>query len=260
MRSTSSLLLTLLLATALTSFLHSCTKDPSNPNRYAQVAFKLTDAPCDYDHLYLDVVGLEYHTDSNGWETADPFNAGIYDLLELTNGLDTLLCQLELPEGKLSQVRLILGENNELVIGSNTYPIKVPSGQQSGLKLNLHQYLDAATSYTIWLDFDACKSVVVKGNGNYSLKPVIRAFSDSTNGKLKGYVLPDSLPSYVYAIDGSDSFMTISRADGFFMICGLDGTYDLFIEPTDTSVADSLIQNIAVDFGEIVDMDTIQLN
>ena len=243
----------------LFTFLYSCSKDPASPNQYAKVDFRLMDAPCDYDHLYIDIEGMEIHTDSNGWETVEDFNAGVYDLLELTNGLDTLLCQVELPEGRLSQIRLILGDDNDLVIGANTYPIKTPSAQTSGLKLNLHQYLDAGTSYTIWLDFDACKSVVVKGNGDYSLKPVIRAFSDSTNGKLKGIVQPDSLPTAVYAIDGSDSIMTISNPDGFFMICGLDGTYDVYFEPSDTALNDSLMQGVSVGFGEIQDLDTVKL-
>ncbi len=240
--------------------LYSCSKDPAAPQQTAQVAFMLTDAPCDYDHLYIDVEGMEIHSDSNGWENVEDFNAGVYDLLELTNGLDTLLCQVELPAGKLSQIRLILGDDNELIIGANNYPIKTPSAQTSGLKLNLHQNLSAGTSYTIWLDFDACKSVVKKGNGDYSLKPVIRVYSDSTNGKLKGVVQPDSLPTSVYAIDGSDSFMTITNPDGFFMICGLDGNYDVYFEPSDTSVSDSLMPNVSVGFGQIVDLDSVQLN
>ena len=236
--------------------LSSCSKDAVNPE-YAQVSFRLTDAPCDYDHLFIDIEALEIHSDSNGWESITPFNAGIYDLLELTNGLDTLLCTTELPEGKISQIRLILGDDNQLVVDGTTHDIKIPSGSQSGLKLNLHKYLDAGTSYTIWLDFDVCKSVIEKGNGSYSLKPVIRTFADSTNGKLKGYIQPDSLPTYVYAIDNNnDSILSITNPDGFFMICGLDGSYDVWINPTDTTVTDSFITGVQVDFGKIVDLDT----
>ncbi|MFY0642979.1 MAG: DUF4382 domain-containing protein [Bacteroidia bacterium] len=248
-----------LVAFALIAFeLNSCSKDAVKPST-AQVSFRLTDAPCDYDHLYIDIEGMEIHSDSNGWESILPFNAGVYDLLTLTNGLDTLLCTTELPEGTISQIRLLLGDNNEIVVNGTNHDIKIPSGSQSGLKLNLHQHLDAGTSYNIWLDFDACKSVVEKGNGQYSLKPVIRTFADSTNGKLKGYVQPDSLPSYVYVINNNDSILSITNPDGFFMICGLDGTYDVWINPTDTTVSDSLISSVNVDFGEIVDLDTVNL-
>ena len=157
--------------------LYSCGKEDSVMEMtMAEVEFRLMDGPCGFDNLYIDVQGIEIHFDSAGWQSLEPFNSGIYDILELANGLDTLLCKVLLPEGKISQVRLLLGSNNTIVVDGVTNDIKVPSGSQSGLKLNLHQTLNANTSYTIWLDFDACKSVVVKGNGTYSLKPVIRPF------------------------------------------------------------------------------------
>lgn len=227
-------------------------------NNQAQVAFRLMDAPCDYEHVYIDVQGMEVHIDST-WYTLTPFNAGVYDILELANGLDTLLCDILLEPGKLSQLRLILGENNSLVLDGNSYDLKTPSAQQSGLKLNIHQDLLANTSYTVYLDFDACKSIVRKGNGDYSLKPVIRAFTDSTNGKLIGYVMPDSLSPVVNVIENSDTVTAIPNSSGFFMVCGLDGVYDVFIEANDTNYSDTLISNVTVSFGEIVDMDTITL-
>jgi hypothetical protein len=239
----------------------SCSKDQLVSNKgMAEVEFRLMDGPCDYDHLFIDVQGVEIHTDSAGWQNLTPFNAGVYDVLELTNGLDTLLCKVMLPEGRVSQLRLLLGDNNSLETNGSTYDLKVPSGSQSGLKLNLHQNLLANTSYSIWLDFDACKSIVLKGNGDYSLKPVIRVFSDSTNGKLMGYVNPDSLQSVVNVIENSDTITAIPESNGYFMVCGLDGTYDVFVEANDTSFNDTLIQNINVDFGKVVSMDTIFLN
>ncbi len=224
------------------------------------VEFRLTDGPCDYDHLYIDVKGIEIHSDSTGWQDLQPFNAGIYDILELTNGLDTLLCRTTLPVGTISQIRLILGDNNTLETDGSTYDLAVPSGSTSGLKINLHQQLLANTSYSIWLDFDACKSIVRRGNGTFGLKPVIRAFSDSTNGKLTGYVLPDSLNSEVHVIDNGDTITALPEANGYFMVCGLDGVYDVHIASNDSTVQDSLIPNVSVDFGEIVSLDTINLN
>lgn len=44
--------------------------------------------------------------------------------------------------------------------------------------------------YKLWLDFDAGRSVVEIGNGNYILKPVIRIYSEATSGAIKGSVLP----------------------------------------------------------------------
>jgi hypothetical protein len=240
---------------------YSCRQDPGAILSRATIDFYLTDAPCDYDHVWIDIQGLEIHSDSNGWESVEPFNSGVYDLLELSNGLDTFLGTIDLPVGKVSQIRLILGDGNSLEIDGNSHDLKVPSGSQSGLKLNLHMDLQANTSYVVWLDFDACKSVVQKGNGEYSLKPVIRAFSDSTNGKLKGYVMPLSAGATVHAIDNGDTFRALPDTNGYWMITGLDGTYDVWVLPdTSSGLSDTLIPGVNVPFGAIVDMDTIQLN
>ncbi len=237
----------------------SCKEEVMETMGTSDVSFRLTDAPCDYDNLFIDVQGIEIHSDANGWEILSPFNAGIYDILELTNGLDTLLCQVDLPAGKVSQIRLILGESNSIVVDGSTYPIKTPSAQQSGLKLNLHKDLLANASYTIWLDFDACKSVVKKGNGDYSLKPVIRVFSDSTDGKLKGIVMPDTISTQVHVIQNNDTITTIPNSDGRFVVCGLDGTYNVYIESFNSNFNDSLISSVSVGFGQIVDLDTVRL-
>lgn len=245
----------------LVSFAVSCQKDAVTYQNKANVEFRLMDGPCDYDNLWVDVQEIQIHSDSNGWESIEPFNAGVYDILELTNGLDTLLCQAQLPAGVVSQIRLVLGANNSLVYDGVTYDLKVPSGMQSGIKLNLHKELLANVSYTVWLDFDACKSVVLTGRGEYILKPVIRVFSDSTNGKLNGVVLPTSVDAIVNVIENSDTIATaIPNDDGYFMVCGLDGTYDVYIDAIDTAYNDTTLTNITVNFGEIVTLDTINLN
>ena len=250
-----------ILAVVLATAVFSCSPDQIDPvNGTARLAIRLTDAPCDFDHLYVDVQGIEVHSESNGWQSLSPFNTGIYDILELTNGLDTLLCQVDLPAGTISQIRLILGDNNSLVENGQTFTMDVPSGSQSGLKVNLHQELLANTSYTVWLDFDACRSVVRKGNGGFGLKPVIRAFADSTNGKLRGWVLPDTVSSTVHVIDGSDTVSAIPNGEGYFLVCGLDGTYDVFVESGNPTFGDTLVQNVQVPFGSIVTMDTLLLH
>ncbi|MBT8327504.1 MAG: DUF4382 domain-containing protein [Bacteroidia bacterium] len=250
----------LLVAVGLTILgVVSCKENVEMSPDKATLAFRLTDAPCDYDNLFIDVQGIEIHSDSNGWESLTPFNSGVYDILELTNGLDTLLCQVDLPAGTVSQIRLMLGENNSLVTGGTSYDLKTPSAQQSGLKLNLHKELLAGTSYTVWLDFDACKSIVQKGNGGYSLKPVIRVFSDSTDGKLKGVIMPDTISTQVHVIQNSDTITSIPNNDGSFVVCGLDGTYDVLVESFHTNYNDSMISSVSVGFGEIVDLDTVRL-
>jgi hypothetical protein len=96
--------------------------------------------------------------------------------LLLQNGIDTLLViSQEIPEGKLSQIRFILGKENTVVVSGISYPLELSSEDESGLKLNIHQDLVDNTSYTISVDFDATESVLENRNGTYKLKPVLRA-------------------------------------------------------------------------------------
>lgn len=240
----------------LIMFFSSCKKD----NQYTKLDIRLTDAPGQFDNVFIDIQGVEIHSDSGGWITASNFNAGIYDLLEFNNGLDTLLCAIDFPVGKISQIRLILGNNNAVVVDSVTYPLTTPSAQQSGLKLNLHMDLQPNVSYTILLDFDAAKSIVLNGNGTYILKPVIRAISDLSNGKIKGVVASMSAQPTVYAINATDTVSAIPDNNGFFMICGLNGTYDLLVSPGNSAFQDTVLRGIQVSWGSIINVDTITLH
>jgi len=174
--------------------------------------------------------------------------------------MDTLLASVQLPTGNLSQVRLVLGNNNSVVFDSVSYPLSTPSAQQSGLKINLHENLLANESYTFWLDFDAGKSIIEKGNGDYSLKPVIRAYSGLTNGKIKGYVMPLNAQATLYSIQGVDTFTAIPNSDGFFMFTGMNGSYDINVSPANAAYQDTNLYGVQATYGQITDLDTITLN
>ncbi|MCB0699362.1 MAG: DUF4382 domain-containing protein [Chitinophagales bacterium] len=170
------------IAVIATSFLFTaCKKEETNtnvqPTATAKVNFHLTDAPADYDAVYIDIQQVEVTMEGSAAVTLTPVRPGVYNLLDFRNGLDTLLLRADLPAGKISQMRLILGKNNSVVVNGQTHAMTTPSGQQSGLKLNLKEEFKAGGSYDVWIDFDAGSSIVVTGNGKYMLKPVIRAFS-----------------------------------------------------------------------------------
>ncbi len=105
----------------------------------------LTDAPADYDAVNIEVVGLQVKASTDpgegGWQTMTlPATPVTYNLLDFANGMETLLSTNELPAGKISQLRLILGNNNTIVVDgiAEPLPLEVPSGQESGLKFNIH--------------------------------------------------------------------------------------------------------------------------
>jgi len=253
-------------AIALAAFSTSCKKSDNNngtnnSNGTAQVSMHLTDGPGVYDHIYLDVQQIEVTMNGSAAVTLTPVRQGIYDILQFRNGLDTLLARAAVPAGTVAQIRLILGSNNSIVVNGTSYPLNTPSAQESGLKLNLNQTFTAGGSYDIWLDFDAAKSIVQTGNGSYKLKPVVRAYSALTNGRIKGYVLPLTAMATVYAIQGTDTMAAIpNTADGYFMFSGLaDGTYTIMVDPGVSTLQIYTKTNVAVSYGVITDLGTITL-
>jgi hypothetical protein len=251
-----------LLALVTCGILSSCKKDSSEQQGgTAKLNVHLTDGPADYDAIFIDVQRVEIHSDVSGWVSVAPVVPGVYNLLDFSNGLDTLLCAATLPAGSISQMRLVLGNNNSIVVNGTSHPLSTPSAQQSGLKFNIHEELAVNGSYDIWIDFDAGKSIVEHGNGDYSLKPVIRTYTALTNGKIKGFVLPLSANAVVYAINGADTFSAIPAVDGHFLFCGLpQGTYSLWVDAgVNTGLQDWLQANVTVTFGTITDVGVITL-
>ncbi|MFN8776610.1 MAG: DUF4382 domain-containing protein [Flavobacteriales bacterium] len=105
--------------------------------------------------------------------------AGMYNLLDFQNGLVTLIVPpQQIPIGHISQFRLILGDDNYVVVGGVPFDLALSSQDESGLKLNLHEEINADEDYTIVVDFDASQSVLLQGNGTYRLKPALTATVD----------------------------------------------------------------------------------
>ena len=163
----------LLVIALLGVIITSCKKENQNAN----ITVRMTDSPADYLQVNVDITGLEVHHESLGWISL-PIKAGIYNLLDLQNSVSVVLAdKAEFPIGHITQIRLILGSNNTVVTLSGIFPLTVRSGSETGLKINADQDILANKSVDILFDFDANASVVLEGNGKYSLKPVLRILS-----------------------------------------------------------------------------------
>lgn len=239
----------------------SCSDDTDNGGT-ATVNVKLTDGPAMYDAVNIDVQRIEINANGN-WVPINFPNPGIFNILDFKNGLDTALGQAVLPAGNVSQMRMILGPDNSIVVDGVTYPLQTPSAQQSGLKFNWNQTLVAGGAYNVWIDFDAGRSVVKTGNGSYILKPVIRTFSELTDGQIKGYVLPAASQPIVHVISATDTIATaLPNPDGFFMFRGLpQGTYKVSYDAENsTGYMDESINDVNVVFGQVNDLGTKTLH
>jgi len=236
----------------------------SDNDQTARLEVRLTDAPGDYEEVNIDIQSVQIHTSdgnqNSGWTTLD-VEKGVYNILKLTNGLDTLLASSELPAGRISQIRLILGDNNSIKVGGESKPLSTPSAQQSGLKLNLQADLTEGITYTIVLDFDAARSIVRRGNGTYSMKPVIRALERTTTGSIKGMVTPlEAAPAAVFAISGTDTLATAytDEAGKFILRSILPGTYTVGIDAKEGYI-DAKKENVEVTLGNITDLGVVTI-
>lgn len=149
----------------------SCSKD----NKNTTLNLRLTDNPVPFQEVNVDIreVRVKFSDDlsDNDWITLTT-NTGIFNLLTL-QGVDTALSTGLLPSNTLKQIRFILGTNNSVKDGGVLYPLVIPSGAESGLKINIDKELNS-TVETLVIDFDAALSVLKEGNGDYKLKPVIK--------------------------------------------------------------------------------------
>lgn len=176
--------------------LGSCTKDesgqdpvdPTNTQNQQNngttggksfLQIRMKDAPAGLDSVVVDIqqvrVLMAYDSLSadTGWIDLQT-NAGLYDLLSFQNGIDTAIASGTVPTDTLQQIRFILGSNNYVVDTAGvTHPLFIPSGAESGLKVNLSRVM-GATWNTVLIDFDAAASIHRQGNnGRYMLRPVL---------------------------------------------------------------------------------------
>ena len=224
---------TILIASAIVFgiFLNSCSSDSSTSGKYAYKV-RMTDAPGPYEKVNIDLQAVEI-IGSDGQTVTLNTTAGIYNLLDLSNGISTAIATSALVDVKASQIRLLLGTNNTIMLDGVSYPLATPSADQSGLKINVSQTLLENIDNTILIDFDANTSVVETGAGTYKLKPVLRTIQATVVGNIKGTVTPIGSLAVVTATSSSNVVYSSSvNALGQFQVSGLPvGVYSVTVTP-----------------------------
>jgi hypothetical protein len=257
-------LLILILAAGLFAVI-SCNKSTSRSTGTGQMEVRLTDDPSTYEAVYIDIQQVEVNVSSDtgtssGWQPVPLLRPGVYNLLDFRNGIDTVLAAADLPAGTFSQMRMILGDSNSVVVNGQSYPLKTPSAQESGLKFNIHATLTAGIVYRLWIDFDAGHSIVATGSGKYILKPVIRTYSAAIGGSIEGYVLPGVAQPEVFAIQGTDTLLALpDSTNGYYFFGGVAaGSWNLLFHTQDTLYVDTSA-SVTVNTGAVTDVDTVIL-
>jgi hypothetical protein len=205
----------------------------------------LTDTPaCGFDSVNVTVTKVRVHQSSSasdtdaGWTDITLSPAQKIDLLSLNNGVLFNLGETTLTAGHYTQLRLVLDPNTSVGLVNSVVPtggvetaLVTPSAVQSGIKLVNQFDVAAGQRVDLLLDFDACKSVVKRGNGTYALKPVIKVIPFEPNG-IKGFVDLALINSTVMVTAQQNGVIVQSTAPitqtGEFFLARLDpGNYDV---------------------------------
>ncbi|MCL9808289.1 DUF4382 domain-containing protein [Flavobacterium luminosum] len=257
-------LLSLLLMVFTTLSFQSC-NDNDDTEKTATINVRMTDAPGDYDAVYVEVLDVMIKSDANpdetGWVSIGTAAPQVYNLLDLTGGVSALLASdAVIPSGHLGQIRLVLGDDNSVVKDGVTYPLKTPSAQQSGLKLLVNKNLEAGYTYDFLLDFDVEKSVVVQAGSsdNFNLNPVIRVSTVANSGIIKGIVTttPPGVQVLASVKVNEEVVSAYTDAEGKFQINGIPaGAYSVTLTPDATSgLQPKIIDNVIVQNGQVTDL------
>lgn len=245
----------------------SLDKDENISEGMAKVNIFLVDAPASFDEVWVEVVAIEVlpkgerEENGNAWLNL-PYeqNDRKINLLTLTGGNAANLGSIEVPAGEISQIRLILGEDNYLISNGDRIDLRTPSAQQSGLKLKIDKPIQAGLSYDLVIDFDVARSIVRAGNsGQFILRPVLRVVAEAL-ATVEGTVLPlQAGPVSVMALIGQDTVSTFTNDNGFFVMRGLrEGTYSVILTPNE-NFESLLLEDVFLRAGEIKRLEPQQL-
>lgn len=258
-----SLMFTILFFLGLSGCSESSTEN-SNGTQQGDIKLYLVDSPGDYDAVNIVITEVSVHLTSNdtvsGW-TVISDSLRTINLLNLTNGNFDILGRHRLDVGRYTQIRLKIGTGSNVVVNGQTYPLNIPSGSQSGLKLN-HQFdIEADALYELTLDFDASRSIHVTGNNQYQMRPVIRVAANIVSGSISGVVSPANALAVISTTFDSDTVSTYAdvATGGFRLMVLPAGSYSVNIRSGVEIYADSTVTGVTVIAQQNTDLGTIVL-
>jgi hypothetical protein len=260
---------------------YACSKDKSEssnvPSGKQDLSLYLTDGPTDFfDKVNIDIQSVKVLVDTcdksrtrrddddsvkcKVWDSLT-IKPGVYDLLSLRNGLDTLLAGGMVKDGTIRRIVITLGTKNSIVKDSVNYPLNLLNGQSITIKLFGHEWENFSSGhYRLWLDFDCGRSIVRLRNGQFNLVPFIRAFIVKESGSIKGVVKPGDSKSIVTVYNATDTAYALPWIDGQWKVRGLNtGTYSVNVN-AGNGYQDTTINNVSVTVGKETNIGTITLH
>ena len=182
-----------------------------------KLSLGVTDAPVDdATAVVVKFTAIELKPEGGSSFTIELSPAQSIELLALADGSSrALLEERSVPSGRYEWLRLLIeadanqpGSYIDLESGAR-YPLVVPSGSESGLKLNRGFTVAAGSISNFTIDFDLRKSVIAPPgqSPNYMLKPVLRMVDNLQVGTIAGTVeaalIPADCAPQVYIFTGA---------------------------------------------------------
>lgn len=203
----------LMLATPLLAIGGMACEDSTSPAEgTGRFSVALTDAPgAMFAEAIVDIGAIRLIGDAEAPITLTD-DGGVHDLLELQNGVMADLATLDIEAGTYHQLRLIvesaqvtLAEGFEFADGSTTRTLFVPSGAQTGIKVNLRSAdsdeesagvaISSGETILVVLDMDVEQNFVLQGNPDTPagllgvlFTPLVRASVLDVAGSISGSV------------------------------------------------------------------------
>jgi hypothetical protein len=262
-------------------FIFACNKSSSTKS--------MMDGPIQMDSVLLDITQVRVEVDTASTQTSadnpDQWNSnycgrgrgpsnssviwdtltitpGIYNLLALRNGTDTLLSSSLIASGKVLKIEVTLGSGNKVYTDSTTsYPLVI-FGPTNYFTINVSRTnVDVVSNneFKLWLDFNLSRSIIF-WNGQFYLDPYFTVFNDVVMAKLQGTVLPYGADALVTAISGSDTLYAIPFWSGQYQFRNVPaGTYSITFTGAH-GYSDTTISNIIVDSAQTTNVPTITLH
>lgn len=234
--------------------LFACNDDENNlkgdGSGTGTLKIKLTDAPFPTDLVAeANVTINKIEIRKSGETDENPFTVLStqemkFNLLELTNGLTETLVNLNIEAGSYDLIRMYVSESSIKLKNGDVHSLKVPSGEQTGIKIFIDPSIKVVGGLTseLLLDFVVSKSFVLKGNMDspagikgFNFKPVIKAANLSTAGTLEGNIVSGDtvVNGAQVSIIAADTVYTstFTDLDGNYTILGVEaGTYKVMYE------------------------------
>lgn len=237
------------------------TEETSSGSDQSTMDVRMTDGPGEFDKVYLDIREVWVNIEGKGWVMVGMTRVGKYNILAFNNGDDTLIASMRVAPGKVKQIKLVLGTENQVVVNGTMQVIDMSSVDPSTLVIDVDESFQAGERVTLWIDIDAGRSVFAH-LGGWRFRPWMRCYTKHKTGSIKGDVEPDGAAYFVYAVPSfnvNDTFGTYLKSNGEYRIMGLKaGNYNVsFINRTGAVVKN--FSSVSVSAGKETDMHDVHI-